>query len=274
MAAANFGIACTRVGSATAIKLTGELDSGTCPELLERFYAILDEGASEVVVDLSEVSFIDSGGMRAIIVIERAAEERNIRLALRPPAGPVTELLEITGIREHIALTPSDDDTTPGAPFVERVELELAREPSTPGRARAEVRELVRGRLGETDSATITLLTSEVVTNSVIHPDPDAAGPILLRITAYTDRVRVEVSDTGSGFDPAALRPKPREAGGHGLFVVDGLSSRWGTRRVAGERGERGERFWVWFELDVAGGLAGVEAPAAAAGTSVTVAEG
>lgn len=262
MVAPNFGIGSTRAGSATTIKLTGELDSETCPELLERFYAILDEGVDEVVVDLSAVSFIDSAGMRAIIVIERAAEERNLRLALRPPAGPVTELLEITGIREHIALTPHDDDTTPGAPFLERIELELAREPSTPGRARAEVREMARGRLGETESATITLLTSEVVTNSVIHPDPDAAGPILLRITAYTDRVRVEVSDTGSGFDPAALQRKPREAGGHGLFVVDGLSSRWGTRRVTAGGAER---FLVWFELDVAGGVTGAESPAAAA---------
>lgn len=235
--------------SGSTIKLTGELDSATSQALVERFERLLAvrEGG-EVVVDLNEVSFIDSAGMRAIIVIERTAQERDIPLILRPPPGPVTELLELTGMGERIVLRPQAD-YAPATPFIERVDLELAREPTTPGRARAELREAIAGRLRESDRATLTLLTSELVTNSVIHPDPGAGGPIGLRITTYHDRVRVEVSDGGSGFDVSTPRPRPRGAGGHGLVVVDGLSTRWGTRRV---EDDAGERFCVWFELDVA----------------------
>src|SRR6202042_41470 len=91
-------------------------------------------------------------------------------------------------------------------------------------------RRAIVGRLPDGDSATATLLTSELVTNAVIHPGQTVGGSVGLRITAFSDRIRVEVTDAGSGFDPGSLRPsEPREPGGHGLIVVDGLSSRWGT---------------------------------------------
>jgi anti-anti-sigma factor len=265
----SFRIETASDGSGITIKLAGELDSATYPLLVERFDQLAGAGGSgEVVVDLTDVSFIDSAGMRAIIVIERSAQEREIPLVLRPAPGPVTELLLSTGVGGRVAPTPQAGDP-PQAPFVERIELELERDPGTPGRARAELREAIAGRLGEPESATLTLLTSELVTNSVIHPDPDAGGTIGLRITTFADRVRVEVSDAGSGFEPAPLEPRPHGAGGHGLFVVDGLATRWGTRRV---RGEDGERFCVWFELEVEGGIASepdagtaVEPPAIAA---------
>jgi anti-anti-sigma factor len=244
----NFRIEAFESDSGTTIKLAGELDSATCPELLERFdNATSGPDARDVIVDLTELSFIDSAGMRALVLIERGAQERDISLTVIPPPAEVTDLLQVTGIAEHITLTPQTGDASPVAPFIERVELSLARDPSAPGRARAELRETFRGRISPADEATATLLTSELVTNAVVHPDPGLETPIGLRITFYADRVRVEVTDAGSGFDAANLQPRRGAAGGHGLFVVDGLSSRWGTRPAAAGAG-----FCVWFELEVA----------------------
>ncbi len=89
------------------------------------------------------------------------------------------------------------------------------------------------------------------MTNAVIHPGQAVRGSVGLEITSYADRIRVEVTDAGSGFSPGSLTPKPREAGGHGLVVVDQLSSRWGTTRPVVE-GAPG--FSVWFELDTTAG--------------------
>jgi anti-anti-sigma factor len=254
----NFRIETTSVGSGTTMKLSGELDSAICSELTERFEQVVASGADEVVLDLAEISFMDSAGLRAIIMIERAARERGIAVTIHSPAGPAADLLQVTGIGEHVALTPRVGDAPPAAPFTERFEFELARERTAPGRARAELREAIAGRLGESESATLTLLTSELVTNAVIHSSRDAEGTIGLRITDYADRVRVEVTDPGSGFEVGNLPPRPRDFGGHGLVVVEGLSSRWGTARAGGGGGG----FCVWFELDVAaeaGGEAGGE---------------
>jgi len=233
----------------TTIKLAGELDSATCDELVSRFEAAIPAlGGRELVIDLGQVTFIDSSGMRAIIAIERRAGEEGVTLRLTRPPPAVIELLQITGITDRVALKPHDNEPSRIEPFLERIDIELARTPDAPARARAELRQAVAGRLSDQDAATATLLTSELVTNAVIHPGLAVSGSVGLRITLLRDRVRVEVTDAGAGFDAATLPPaRPGEAGGHGLFVVDGLSNRWGTaRRPTG--GE--DAFCVWFELD------------------------
>jgi anti-sigma B factor antagonist len=246
----NFRIETIEARSGITIKLGGELDSATCVDLVSHFEQRAPaRGVPDLVLDLSEVSFIDSSGMRAIILIERSAGERGFSLTILPPPGALTDLLQVTGIADSATLAPQAG-ASPTAPFVERIELELPREPTAPARARAELREAFGGRLGDGDRGTITLLTSELVTNAVIHPAPGVGGSIGLRITAYPDRVRVEVRDAGAGFDAGNLPPRlRRERGGHGLVVVDGLSSQWGTRQlIVDDR----EGFCVWFELEVA----------------------
>ncbi len=242
----NFRIDTTPDESGITIKLAGELDSATCGELVERFEQLLAGRPDGIAVDLHEVTFIDSAGLRAIIMIERVAHERGIKVAIRAATGPVAELLQLTGIREQVELSPQVGEPPPGLPFTERVELELARNPNAPARARAELREALGDGVGEADRATVTLLTSELVTNAVIHSGRDAGGMVILRITTCPDRIRIEVTDPGSGFEVGNLPPRPRDFGGHGLVVVEGLSSRWGTTRAGRDGG-----FCVWFELDL-----------------------
>lgn len=245
----NFRIEAFESGSGTTIKLAGELDSATSAQMIERFETLAGpSGARHVMLDLAEVTFIDSTGMRAIITIERLATERGLTLTISPPPADVTQPLRASGISDRVAVAPRTDEPAPSGPFIERIELVLAREPRAPGRARAELRGLLRGRISDSDRAILTLLTSELVTNAVIHPAPAAGDSIDLRITAYDDRVRVEVGDAGAGFDPQELPPRPHESGGQGLIVVDGLSSRWGTGRY---EAAQGEGFCVWFELDL-----------------------
>jgi anti-anti-sigma factor len=270
-AAPNFRIETARTESGTAIKLAGELDNATCDELIAAFEQIVRAGATgELVLDLTDLAFVDSAGMRAIIVIERMALERDLTLTIRPAAGSVTDLLQMTGLGDRIAPAPQTGDPPPSPPFIERIELELARELTAPARARRELRDAIGDELDESDRATLTLLTSELVTNAVIHPASGAGGLIGLRITVYPGRIRVEVSDAGSGFEASALAPRPREAGGHGLVVVEGLSSRWGTRR-AQIHGEEG--FCVWFELDLASEAVAAAGAGQPTETSVAAAE-
>ncbi|MGH2884571.1 MAG: STAS domain-containing protein, partial [Solirubrobacteraceae bacterium] len=229
--------------------------------LLERFeQALAALEGRELVIDLDDVSFIDSSGMRALIQIERRAEEARTAVVIAPAPAAVTELLHLTGLGDRLPLTPQTHEPAPGGPFLERIEIALARTAEAPARARAELRQAIAGRLSDRDSASATLLTSELVTNAVMHPEQAVGGSVGLRITTYNDRVRVEVTDEGSGFEPGGLPPRrPREAGGHGLIVVDGLASRWGTARC---RIGESEGFCVWFELDADPGQIGAGAGA------------
>jgi anti-sigma regulatory factor (Ser/Thr protein kinase) len=103
------------------------------------------------------------------------------------------------------------------------------------------VREAIAGRLSQAESEVAVLITSELVTNAVVHAQHQAGDSIGLRIGTGAGRVRVEVADSGCGFEPAELTPDDDAPGGRGLVIVDRGATRWGT--------SRNDRFSVWFEL-------------------------
>lgn len=227
------------------IEAWGELDSGTCEEVLKAFRS-LEPSGGRLTLDLSGVSFVDSAGIRTVIMIERESRDQGMTLTISAPPNEVTELLRTAGVIEHFQLRPGVRRTAvDSTSLLERVDLQLPREPQSPARARAEVRELMEGR-DHTQTGDVVLLTSEVVTNAVVHPAAPSEESIELRIFIYEDGIRVEVEDSGPGFDPTVPATSGPE-GGRGLFLVDRFSSRWGTEPV-GEN--RGSGFMVWFELD------------------------
>jgi anti-anti-sigma factor len=238
-----------RIGTTESgiLEVAGELDSGTCQQLLDHFERLV-AGAStrQLTLDLRRVSFIDSAGIRALILIQRAASQGALSLAVLPPPSPVLELLKLTGVAERLMLAPDPKDFQSDREPLERSELSLPRRPDSPAQARARIRRITQEQLEDAVHHVAILLTSELVTNAVIHPDPREGDLIGLEITVFESRIRVAVSDSGAGFDPARRRP-PHEAGGRGLFLVDAMATRWGTRRS-----DPDGRFTVWFELDTA----------------------
>jgi serine/threonine-protein kinase RsbW len=246
----DFRIEVSRAGTTVTIALAGELDAAASVTLAERFSeAIVGHDFEQLIFDMQQISFIDSAGIRAIILIERAAREKSVPLVVINPQESVTELLRTTGVIERLTVGPARETRT-GGELDDWIELELPCDPTAPGRARAEVREAAVAHLSQDETATAILLTSELVTNAVVHPEQRASTPISLRIGFAEARIRIEVTDRGSGFDPVAPTPRKPDRGGRGLLLVDRLADRWG----AGTRGEHGDpRFCVWFELNGAG---------------------
>lgn len=231
----------------TSIRLSGELDSATADAVLDRVERAVAADPPRVILDLAALTFIDSAGLRAIIMLERLARERNVTTLVIPPPAPLLELLEVTGLTDRLSLADEVKEKLQEERFLERIELELPREPTAPRQARDELRRALEARVAEMDLATAVLLASELVTNAVLHPDSDPRHPIGIQIISYADRLRVEIADTGSGFDPGHIPERPPDIGGRGLMVVDRLASRWGAARSA-QDGQ--PRFCVWYELD------------------------
>ena len=109
--------------------------------------------------------------------------------------------------------------------FVTSYELELEPERSNVALARRFVMDAIH-RLGRDKYADVAeLLTSELVTNAVLH----AKTPVKLRVCDEDDGLRVEVRDQ-SGAGPQRRRYSPEAATGRGLGMVEVLASAWGTR--------------------------------------------
>lgn len=116
------------------------------------------------------------------------------------------------------------------------LEHELPRSHDAPWLARRVLGEWFGASLASDELHRAKLLASELVTNAVLH----GAGRIRLQAQLEGRRLRVEVSDEGTGFDRAGGPRSLDHLRGQGLAIIEAESSRWGIEPGASR---------VWFEL-------------------------
>lgn len=119
----------------------------------------------------------------------------------------------------------------------QRLALHLPAEPASTRQARRFVSDaLDRWSCPQlTDAA--ELLTSELVTNAVVH----AHSEVDLCMTRTRSGVRIEVMDEAAG-PVAPVGAPPHATGGRGLLLVSALARTWGVRPCRDGKS-------VWFEL-------------------------
>jgi anti-sigma B factor antagonist len=87
-------------GEPGIVHLVGELDIATVPLADEALTAACDE-ASTVVVDLSNLTFMDSSGVRLLLQRWATQRERQGDLILRQPTPTVQRLFDLLGLEEN-----------------------------------------------------------------------------------------------------------------------------------------------------------------------------
>jgi anti-anti-sigma factor len=89
----------------TLVRLRGELDVASAPDLRERLLDILDRlTPSGLVLDLSGLEFIDSSGTAVLVGTERRARLLGCTLVLVAPQAPVSRVLQICGLDQHFLI--------------------------------------------------------------------------------------------------------------------------------------------------------------------------
>lgn len=106
----------------------------------------------------------------------------------------------------------------------------LAACPAAAGEARGHVRAAISAWDVPVDPYVAALLTSELVTNAIMH-EADDDETVLLIISWIDDHLRVEVHDT-SRSAPVPVDAPPDAETGRGLMLVDSLSTDWGFHRM------------------------------------------
>jgi anti-sigma B factor antagonist len=93
-----------REGETRCIRLAGELDLANAQALDLELGEALADGQCQVLVDLRELTFIDSTGI-AIVVTALARDGEGQRLRFIPSRAPaVTRVLKLTGIEDRLQL--------------------------------------------------------------------------------------------------------------------------------------------------------------------------
>lgn len=88
------------------LAVSGEVDLGTAPSLEEAVTtAVETAGARAVRIDLTDVSFMDSTGLRVLLSGRQAAEQRGIAFSVANPRPHLLKVMRVTGIDGLLGLS-------------------------------------------------------------------------------------------------------------------------------------------------------------------------
>jgi anti-sigma B factor antagonist len=107
------------------VRLNGELDKFAADDALAQIDALA--APSGLVIDLSELTFLDSAGLHALFSAARSAQERGTRIAfLLPQPSPIQRVLDLVQIGQVAPLRHSEADAIAAV----RPETVLSNEPA------------------------------------------------------------------------------------------------------------------------------------------------
>jgi anti-sigma B factor antagonist len=96
------------------VAVAGEIDLFTAPEFKQRMSAPIDAGRSNLVVDLSQTTFIDSSSLGVLIGAHRRLKLRGGTLVVVCDNEAIAKTFKITGLDGVFTLVPSLDDALDG----------------------------------------------------------------------------------------------------------------------------------------------------------------
>ena len=94
----------SRDNNTARVAASGELDMHSAPELSDVIDAYIDAGVTEVSLDLSGITFLDSTGLSAFLAAHQRLESEGGKLVLEGPGAIITRMFDLTGLTEHFVI--------------------------------------------------------------------------------------------------------------------------------------------------------------------------
>jgi anti-anti-sigma factor len=82
--------------------LHGDLDMDTLPAAQREVAAAEGQAPPTLVLDLSQLGYVDSSGVRLVLLAQQAADDADRRLAVRLGRGPTRRVFDMLGITERL----------------------------------------------------------------------------------------------------------------------------------------------------------------------------
>lgn len=96
-----------RLDDIVAVTLSGELDAYDAPALRASFHEVVETGPAVIVLDLTDVSFLDSTVLGTIVGLLRRLREGGGELRTVLPETTARRIFEITGLDQALDVRPS-----------------------------------------------------------------------------------------------------------------------------------------------------------------------
>ena len=97
-----------RIGNVTVMEVTGRLDAVTSPAFEKEVIAFFSNPAQGLVLDLGQVDYISSAGLRVLLLGAKKAKESTGGLVLSGLRNQVMEVFRISGLTSLLAILPNE----------------------------------------------------------------------------------------------------------------------------------------------------------------------
>lgn len=97
-------IAEERIGTALVLRPSGRLDGTTAAEFERTLLARLDPPPSKLLLDLAELEYVSSAGLRAILVAAKRSKSVGCGLAVCRARDHIREVFEVSGFGSVLTL--------------------------------------------------------------------------------------------------------------------------------------------------------------------------
>lgn len=85
-------------------------DTTNSPDVEEKVLAEIEQGASRVVIDLNETTFVSSAGLRVILKVAKLLHQKGGKLGLCGLSDQIKEVFEVSGFTTLVNVYPSFAD--------------------------------------------------------------------------------------------------------------------------------------------------------------------
>ena len=89
-------------------RLIGDLDLANAPLVRDELIRMLEEGVTRLSIDLSDLTFLDSTGIAALVVVRKHALDLGVDFDVHSPREIVGHVLEACGVDELFGLAHPD----------------------------------------------------------------------------------------------------------------------------------------------------------------------
>jgi anti-anti-sigma factor len=89
----------TSEGTDAVIRLSGELDVSAAKWFVAYVATVLEQHPASIRLDARDLSFLDSSGLRSLLLARHAATEAGVAFRVSDPSPPLRHKLERTGLQ-------------------------------------------------------------------------------------------------------------------------------------------------------------------------------
>ncbi len=90
----------------SVVSVSGRVDSATAPDLQKSLQALLDSEHNQIVLDLKNVDYMSSAGLRVLVATQKAAKKNGGSLRLAQLSTRVKEVFDLAGLTPVFEIYP------------------------------------------------------------------------------------------------------------------------------------------------------------------------